>query len=423
MTMTGTTAGPVRSWREEMRQDRLARAQIDRDGQAARAELRIAEREALARIRREDDQAWHAARQQARQDRQAARARARQGRAARRADLAAWVDGHVTDLLFVPVIGIPAVLAWTAMADYGYQVYGPPGLGLPAVSEGSMWAFAAATTITRRRHPDRPVWHLRLGTLVFALIGAALNFAHGMAMPRGGPAVGALMAIVSVAGVTAHQLVTAGPRRSRAERASARLARIAARREMAARRAAIRRATAELDEHGSARLVYQPGPAGLARRFGRTRLNPVRDPGRVRTGSGSRTGEDRTDPPADDEAPDRTAPDKDAVVASIADEIRAAIEAGERWQPDYAALMQATGMSKSWCEKAVRRARLSVLDPPPEPGSTSARTVTPRATPGRERTSEARTATRTGEAPGNRMTTAPGSQDARTGEPALAGAP
>ena len=30
-----------------------------------------------------------------------------------------------------------------------------------------------------------------------------------------------------------------------------------------------------MDEHGNARLVYQPGPAALARRRGRTRLDPA----------------------------------------------------------------------------------------------------------------------------------------------------
>jgi hypothetical protein len=264
--MTATSA-----WREELRQDRLLRAQIDRDREAARTQLRIAERQALARARREEQHASAAARQQA-----------RRARAARRTARAVWVRGHVLDLLFVPVIVVPAVLAWTAMAAYGYQVYGPPGLALPAFSEGAMWAFAAATTITRRRHPERPVWHLRLGTLVFAAVGAVLNFAHGMTAPSAAPgpqglAVATVMAVVSVAGVVAHQFVTAGPRRSRAERGQARIARAAARRELAACRAAVRHATADLDEHGNARLVYEPGLAALTRHHGRTRLDPEPD--------------------------------------------------------------------------------------------------------------------------------------------------
>jgi hypothetical protein len=60
--------------------------------------------------------------------------------------------------------------------------------------------------------------------------------------------------------------------------------------------------------------------------------------------------------------------DRDAVIARLADEIRDAIDAGDRWQPDYPALMQATGRRRSWCEKAVRDARTAVFDPPDQPG-------------------------------------------------------
>ena len=52
------------------------------------------------------------------------------------------------------------------------------------------------------------------------------------------------------------------------------------------------------------------------------------------------------------------------MIARLADEIRDAIEAGDRWQPDYPALMQATGRRRSWCEKAVRDARTAVFDTP-----------------------------------------------------------
>jgi hypothetical protein len=256
-----TTAAPARtSWREEARQDRLVRAQIDREREQARTRARIAERGAAAERRRETAAA-----------RRETRAAARAERDARRAAVAAWAAEHVTDLLFVPVIGVPALLAWTAMAAYGRSVYGTPGLALPAFSEGAMWAFAASVTIARRRTAadgiDRPVWHLRAGTIVFAAFGAALNFAHGMTtsplvpwMPHG-PVVGAVMALISVAGVTAHQLVTAGPRRSRAERDQARIDRERRKRELAARLEAVRGAVAELDADGNARLTYRPAPA------------------------------------------------------------------------------------------------------------------------------------------------------------------
>jgi Protein of unknown function (DUF2637) len=75
--------------------------------------------------------------------------------------------------------------------------------------------------------------------------------------------------------------------------------------------------------------------------------------------------------PRTDNPHDRTAPwpvvDRDAVIARLADEIRDAIEAGDRWQPDYPALMQATGRRRSWCEKAVRDARTAVFDTPDSP--------------------------------------------------------
>ncbi len=130
---------------------------------------------------------------------------------------------------------------------------------------------------------------------------------------------------------------------------------------------------------------------------------------RAQARTDGRTGPDRTDLPG-----------KDAVAAEIAGEIRAAIEAGERWQPDaawYAALMQATGRCKSWCEKRAREARLSVLDPPPDSARTAdrtaGRTVTPRATPPGERTAEDRTGADPGDAPAGD----------RAGERQLAGVP
>jgi hypothetical protein len=241
----------------------MLRAQIDRDREAARTELRITERRADALARRDERTAKTVARQHA-----------RKARAARRTARSAWLREHAVALLFVPVIAVPGALAWSAMAAYGQRLYGPAGITLPAFSEGAMWAFAAATTLSKRRHPGRPVWHLRAGTVLFAAYGAALNFTHGMTLPAaGGPGTGAVMALVSAAGVLTHQIVTAGPRRTRADRDHARTARAAGRREAAARRAVIRAAAAELDGHGNARLVHAPGFAVLARRRGRTVLH------------------------------------------------------------------------------------------------------------------------------------------------------
>lgn len=302
------------SWREEARQDRLVRAQIEREQESARVQARIAEREAAARVRREAAQA-----------RQEARALARADRSARRAALAAWLATHVIDLLFVPVVVVPAALAWTAMSAYGYLLYGPAGLALPAFSEGAMWAFAAATTFTRRRDPDKPVWHLRAGTVVFAAVGAALNFAHGMtaAAPQHGPVTGAVYAVVSIAGVSVHQLVTAGPRRSPAERGHARISRAIARRELAARRAAVRTALVDLDEDGNARLVFEPSVATLGRRHGRTRLAAPQfvdeDQADDETASAAEQPEETPDTAPPPPAPDVRTPEPDTDAAVSAD--------------------------------------------------------------------------------------------------------
>ena len=63
----------------------------------------------------------------------------------------------------------------------------------------------------------------------------------------------------------------------------------------------------------------------------------------------------RTDAPAVDRA---------ALVAELADQIRDAISSGERWAPDYDALMERTGFRRSWCEKAVRDARTQAFSSP-----------------------------------------------------------
>ena len=355
------TTGTRRSWREEIRQDRLISAQIDRDREAAHTQAWITERRALSQLRQEKQRA-----------RSAARLQARERRAARRAAGLAWVHAHVLDLLFVPVIVVPTVLAWTAMAAYGHELYGALGLVLPAFSEGAMWAFAIATTWTIRHYPGRPVWHLRVGTWMFAAAGAVLNFTHGLTGPGlHGVGAGVVMALVSVAGVVAHQFITAGPRRSRAERHQARIVRTAGRRELAVRRAAVRHAIAVVDEHGRARLIYQPGTVTVGRRHLRTRLSRVRTAESVREPRTDDAAPDRTDRTDAGEASGQTAGgqplrggevDRAAIVADLAEQIRDAIEAGERWQPDYPALMARTGFRRSWCEKAVRDARTAVFD-------------------------------------------------------------
>ena len=128
----------------------------------------------------------------------------------------------------------------------------------------------------------------------------------------------------------------------------------------------------------------------------------VREPG-----GGARTDTDEVPGPLD----------RDAVVASIAEEIRDAIEAGERWHPDYPALMERTGRRRSWCEKAVRDARMTVLDSPEDRTGDAASPRTDGAAPGvRTEPGGAAGEPRTDDDPD-------GAAGDRTGELVLAGAP
>ena len=71
-------------------------------------------------------------------------------------------------------------------------------------------------------------------------------------------------------------------------------------------------------------------------------------------------------------APDRAdgpIVDRAALVAELADQIRDAITSGDRWAPDYDALMERTGFRRSWCEKAVRDARTQAFSAPHDDGA------------------------------------------------------
>jgi hypothetical protein len=252
--------------REELRADRIAAAEQRRADLAVASEQQRRDRALLFEQRRADAVAKVAEKERARAARAAARARFW---------ATAWsaVRSHALDLLFVPVILVPAVLAWSAMADYGVEVFGPVGATLPLFSEAAMWAFAAAVTVGVRR--GQPTGWLKFGVWAFAAVAAGLNYMHGQSLP-GGWAYGVVMAVVSVGGVVVHQLITARPvvRRTRADRAIARTTRRAERRLEAVRRAAVRRAVAELSEDGTAQLVHSPGLVVLSRdRLGRVRLD------------------------------------------------------------------------------------------------------------------------------------------------------
>jgi hypothetical protein len=112
-------------------------------------------------------------------------------------------------------------------------------------------------------------------------------------------------------------LVTAAPRRSRAERDRARIERAAARKVARVRRAAVRQAVAEIDTDGHAHLVYTPGRYVLTGRRGQ-RLETAVVPGLPNDPAADLDGWDRE--LADLIATDRPALDLGSTVADhIAD--------------------------------------------------------------------------------------------------------
>jgi hypothetical protein len=253
------------SWREERRRDAETSAANDerRADAAQRRKFEAAEKKRELKAK-------------ARDDRRQEKIQARQDRSDRVTAAGNWCKTHVRGLALVAVIGVPGVLAADGQADWGMQQWGPLGLILPAFSEGTAWYFALSAEHARKENPVAPVWHLRLGTWVFAAIGAALNFVHGVA--QGGLASGITMGVTSAAGITSHQIVKAGPRQSRQQRRDARLARKRARLESRVMNAALEDGTVVLSADGRSRITVRPGAVTLRRTWlGTRRLESARD--------------------------------------------------------------------------------------------------------------------------------------------------
>ncbi|MDQ0378588.1 hypothetical protein [Amycolatopsis thermophila] len=255
------------SWQEERRANKRAEAMIRREDAAAAAQVRIAERQAAAQIQRADEQARREAKAQAVAARRARRAAVWRG-------LRCWLGAHVVELLIYPIALLSFALAAPSMAAYGRAVYGSAlGALLPGITELGMWAFAIAVVIERRRRPDHSVWGLVAGVLVFGAVAFGINFTHGLTSAWDH---GVVMGTASIAGVVAHQLTLATAPKSGQQRREARIERAAARKIARVRRAAVKNAVAEIDEAGSARLVYAPGRYVVA---GRDRLESAIVPG------------------------------------------------------------------------------------------------------------------------------------------------
>lgn len=248
---------------DRRRQDAITAAEVDAVNRRTDLETRQLETEQRDKRRRD-------LRREQERDRAAARAR----RKAMYKALRTWASDHIVHLMIYPLAVFSAWMAIPAMAHFGHKVYGSAtGVVLPVITELGMWAFAFAVQLTRHRHPDRPVWALQLGVLIFTGIGGALNYLDGATDEHGAVWRGLVMGVVSVAGVVAHQLVEASPRRSRAERDHATVTRHAARKIAAVRRSVINDAVARVDAAGQTTLLFAAGdyafttdPDGKSRR-------------------------------------------------------------------------------------------------------------------------------------------------------------
>lgn len=208
-----------------------------------------------------------AKREQDREDRQQKWDRRRERRERRNAAIKAtmsWLGAHPVDVLMSVVVVVPGILAWTAMATFGHEIYGAPGWAFPAFSEAASWAFAFAAQRARRSSPPRPVWLLLVGLWIFTAVQAALNYLHGA---QTAPYIGVLMAIVSVSGVVVHQIHmwSDRPRRTGAERRAARRARLAERLTHRMAMAATRQAAGQVYADGTVELLVREGTVALRR--------------------------------------------------------------------------------------------------------------------------------------------------------------
>lgn len=241
------------SWAEDRRADR-----------AAAANDRIREADAAADRRRRDRTADENTRRNRRKER-------REKRRLLRTGARTWLAGNRVRVTIALLALASAVMAIPAMATYGYHVYGgATGVVLPVLSELGAWAFTFAVHDARRKHA--PVWALLVGVWLFAIGGAAMNVAHGIGH---GPGDAAVMGFAAIAGIVAHQLAVASPRKSRTERAEARIERAARKKIEQARQAAIADAVTSIDPSGRVALVF---PAGQFRLASKGRLEPVIDP-------------------------------------------------------------------------------------------------------------------------------------------------
>ncbi|MEU9888061.1 hypothetical protein [Sphaerisporangium sp. NPDC051011] len=105
-------------------------------------------------------------------------------------------------------------------------------------------------------------------------------------------------------------------------------------------------------------LSVRPGPRTEQTRTDAPRTDP--------------SGTDRTDDPPRTETDQPPAPmDREVFISEVREQILSAAGRRDRWEPNYPALMGHAGRSRSWVEKAVREARLSVIGDQPRTALTT----------------------------------------------------
>ncbi|WP_024875350.1 hypothetical protein [Saccharomonospora piscinae] len=255
------------TYKEELRRDRAAKAEQARADRLAEAEQRRHDRELEAEQRRKDQAAAAA---DARRDQREREARKQDRKQKRKAALTAVLATVGENRVAVAIYGIALVsfvMSAPAMADYGHRIYAGSawpftGWLLPVVTELSMWACAFAVHHRRRTAPGTSVLWLLVGVGLSTALAAALNAMKGLTV---GWDASVVMGVVSIAGVLLHQMTVAGHPRTRGDREAARIARQVARKEKAARQAAIADAAVEITDDGTARLVFEPGVYRIGR--------------------------------------------------------------------------------------------------------------------------------------------------------------
>ncbi|MBN9757757.1 hypothetical protein DMP14_20390 [Pseudonocardia sp. Ae707_Ps2] len=303
----------------DRRESRALEARLAREGADAAARRKILEqnaREKRDRVARDADQ---------RRKVEQRKARAETRSDTRRAVLS-WVNAHVVELLIYPIAVLSFALAAPAMAAYGTVIFGVTGFLLAGITELGMWAFALAVVASRRRNPHRPVAGLQAGVVVFCLGAGGMNFTHGLHKAGGGWTVGLVMAVVSVAGIVAHQLTLARAPRSHAERRADRLAARAAAKIDRAQHAALRAAATVVAADGTAQLVYHDGTYRLTRY--RRLVSPA---------GHSPTPAEHRDTPVPVASPVRSGPETAATDGAVADSVTSDSGPGDSVSADSAA--------------------------------------------------------------------------------------